>query len=62
VLRDGGTPASVASSAGRSRFLARPARGDLWVRHDYDGGTDQWIESAITNLARLGVAAPETVR
>jgi protein SCO1/2 len=36
--------------------------GDLRIRRYYDGGTDRWIESAIKDLARLGVAAPETVR
>jgi cytochrome oxidase Cu insertion factor (SCO1/SenC/PrrC family) len=36
--------------------------GDLRIRRYYDGGTDRWIESAIADLARLGVAAPETVR
>jgi cytochrome oxidase Cu insertion factor (SCO1/SenC/PrrC family) len=36
--------------------------GDLRIRRYYDGGTDRWIERAIADLARLGVAAPETVR
>ncbi len=36
--------------------------GDLRIRRYYDGGTGQWIESALADLARLGVAATGTVR
>ena len=35
---------------------------DLHIRRYYDGGTGQWIEAAIADLAKLGVARPEAVQ